>query len=243
MVDSSLQIITNPLITIAQNPFITEAQISMQANEGCDIYYTLDGSFPTLESKLYHDPFTITQSTVVKAFATSKGNASKTVMANVHQLPHPDWKVQLKSVYNKQYTAGGDNGLIDGLFGSIDWRKGSWQGYQSQDFEAIIDFTNTREIKNIAANFLQDSRSWILLPKTVSFEYSLDGKKYIPIAELKYEVVALDNNLLIKNFIKDFTPINARYLRIKAINYGKLPAGHQGAGGDAFIFIDEISVN
>jgi hypothetical protein len=81
------------------------------------------------------------------------------------------------------------------------------------------------------------------LPKTVSFEYSLDGKKYIPIAELKYEVVALDNNLLIKNFIKDFTPINARYLRIKAINYGKLPAGHQGAGGDAFIFIDEISVN
>jgi predicted alpha-1,2-mannosidase len=243
LVDSSLLIITNPLIKALHNPFIKETQISMHSRPGSDVYYTLDGSFPTLESKLYQAPFVITQSTLIKAFATSKGNASKTVIANVHQLPHPDWKVNLKSVYNKQYTAGGDNGLIDGLFGSIDWRKGGWQGYQSQDFEVVLDLTSERAIKNIAANFLQDSRSWILMPKSVSFEYSIDGKKFIRIDEINNEVAALDNNLLIKTFIKEFIPVKARYVRIKATNYGKLPIGHQGAGGDAFIFIDEISIN
>jgi outer membrane protein OmpA-like peptidoglycan-associated protein len=35
----------------------------------------------------------------------------------------------------------------------------------------------------------------------------------------------------------------ARYVKVIAYNYGKLPEWHQGAGGDAFIFIDEIEIN
>ena len=34
----------------------------------------------------------------------------------------------------------------------------------------------------------------------------------------------------------------ARYVKVIAKNYGKLPEWHQGFGGDAFIFIDEITV-
>ena len=34
----------------------------------------------------------------------------------------------------------------------------------------------------------------------------------------------------------------ARYVKIIAYNYGKLPEWHQGAGGDAYIFIDEIQI-
>jgi hypothetical protein len=36
--------------------------------------------------------------------------------------------------------------------------------------------------------------------------------------------------------------MNARYVKVIAKNYGKLPEWHQGFGGDAFIFIDEITV-
>jgi hypothetical protein len=51
-----------------------------------------------------------------------------------------------------------------------------------------------------------------------------------------------------ENSIKTFTfhpkkSINARYVKVKAYNFGKLPEWHQGFGGDAFIFIDEISIN
>jgi hypothetical protein len=140
LIEDNQQIIINPLIKSSQNPFIKDAKVNMTASAGSAIFYTLDGSFPTLDSKQYTEPFSIEKSTTVKAFATSNGKASKIAVARVHQLPHPDWKVILKSVYNKQYTAGGDAGIIDGLFGSVDWRKGGWQGFQSQDFEVIIEF-------------------------------------------------------------------------------------------------------
>ena len=35
---------------------------------------------------------------------------------------------------------------------------------------------------------------------------------------------------------------NARYVRVRAESYGKLPAWHPGAGGDSWIFVDEIIV-
>jgi hypothetical protein len=37
-------------------------------------------------------------------------------------------------------------------------------------------------------------------------------------------------------------PVKARYVKIIAKNFGKLPSWHLGAGGEAFIFIDEIEV-
>ncbi len=243
LIEDNQQIIINPLIKSSQNPFIKDAKVNMNASAGSAIFYTLDGSFPTLDSKQYIEPFSIEKSTTVKAFATSNGKASKIAVARVHQLPHSDWKVILKSVYNKQYTAGGDAGIIDGLFGSVDWRKGGWQGFQSQDFEVIIEFAMEKEVKKIAANFLQDSRSWILMPKSVTFEYSLDGKKYIPIASITHELAADNYNLLTKTFDKEFEIFKARFIKVKAVNYGKLPSWHQGAGGDAFIFIDEISID
>jgi len=107
----------------------------------------------------------------------------------------------------------------------------------------IIDLTTEKEIKRVSANFLQDSRSWILMPKTVLFEYSLDGKKFMPLAELKNELAANDNSVVTKSFEKEFAVVKARYVKVKAINFGKLPSWHQGYGGDAFIFIDEISIN
>ena len=36
---------------------------------------------------------------------------------------------------------------------------------------------------------------------------------------------------------------NARYIKIVAKNFGKLPSWHAGEGGDAFIFVDELEIN
>ena len=46
----------------------------------------------------------------------------------------------------------------------------------------------------------------------------------------------------VKNIDAFFTPVAAKYVRVRAIQYGKLPAWHEGAGGDSHIFIDEINV-
>jgi hypothetical protein len=43
--------------------------------------------------------------------------------------------------------------------------------------------------------------------------------------------------------VKAITPQKARYIRIRAHNYGKIPAWHAGDGGDSWIFVDEIIIN
>lgn len=241
-VETENKIIENPLIKSSQNPFIKESIISISSREGSAIYFTKDGSNPTLESEKYQESFKIDKSSQIRAIVVANGKASKIANAKIHRLPHSDWKVLLKSIYNKQYTAGGDEGIIDGLNGDIDWRKGGWQGFQAQDFEVVIDMQTEKEISKITANFLQDSRSWILMPKSVFFEYSFDGKKYTSIGEKKHDIQPQNYTVLTKSFSTEFQKAKARYVRVKAVNFGKLPAWHQGAGGEAFIFIDEISV-
>lgn len=58
-----------PVISGNQN-FTGSTEVTITAEDGASIYYTLDGTDPTKESTLYTAPFTITNSCTVKAIAT-----------------------------------------------------------------------------------------------------------------------------------------------------------------------------
>ncbi|MFN7676635.1 discoidin domain-containing protein, partial [Flavobacterium sp.] len=149
----------------------------------------------------------------------------------------------IKSKYNPQYHAGGPDGLIDGIFGTTNWRKGDWQGYQSQDFEAIIDLQETKTISEIHSNYLQDQRSWILMPTKVDYYVSDDNVNFTKVGTIENTLDPKEKENIIRDFnLKLENPIKAKYIKVKAYNYGKLPEWHQGFGGDAFIFIDEITI-
>ena len=59
------------------------------------------------------------------------------------------------------------------------------------------------------------------------------GENFLPIE---------DETTQVKNVEAIYEKVNAKYVRIKAIQYGKLPAWHLGAGGDTHIFVDEINI-
>ena len=63
--------VSKPVISVTQeNGFTT---VALSANNSKAIYYTTDGSDPTIESNLYAEPFTLTQNATVKAFAVGDG--------------------------------------------------------------------------------------------------------------------------------------------------------------------------
>jgi len=192
---------------------------------------------------VYQGPFFVDHSIVVEAYAEQTPGIASALVAGTFIRKPNSYTVELHSTYNPQYQAGGPEGLLDDIRGSENWRKGDWQGYQSQDFEAVVDLKEMRTAKEISAGFLQDSRSWILMPREVEFLVSTDGQKFYPIGK---KIITDEDPHREDTFIKEYglkDPVGKfRYVKVIARNFGKLPAWHQGAGGDAFIFIDEITI-
>ncbi len=219
----------------------TEVKISTPEND-VKIYYTLDGSVPDEKSKVYGKPLRISETKQIKAFAVnSKGEKSLFAESKLNKMPN-DWDVNLVSTYNRQYTGGGAKGLIDGLRGTTNFASGEWQGYQDQDFIAVIDLKREILIKELGGSFLQDARPWIWMPTRIEFETSTDGENFTKVADIKTDVDVKDMTPQIKDYTQKITPTKARFVRVKATNLGKIPAWHPGAGFQSFIFVDEIFV-
>ena len=232
-----------PIISSESPIFRDKEKIELLSHDkDAEIFYTLDGSQPTSSSLKYNSPFFIDTTSIVKSKAINRAGKSSFVVTGSFQKFPNDWSVLLKSSYNRQYTAGGDLGLIDGIRGFFDWRKGGWQGYQYQDFEVIVDLKKSQLISEVGAGFLQDSRSWILYPKYVEFEVSEDGIHFSKVLTLNNTMDPKDNTVQVSDFKGSVNPTKGRFLKVKAFNFGTLPEWHQGHGDGAFIFVDEIWV-
>jgi len=131
--------------------------------------------------------------------------------------------------------------LIDGLRGGINWRLGGWHGYQGTDFEAVVDLGSVQQIQSIGAGFVQDIRAWIWMPVEVSYYISSDGENFNRVARILNTVANDDFTPVLRELS---APVNrrARFVKVKATNFGVIPQWHLGAGNDAYIFVDEIVI-
>ncbi|MEP6676178.1 MAG: GH92 family glycosyl hydrolase [Ferruginibacter sp.] len=236
-------IVLNPVIEGASPSFKGTPSINIYSDQtGSTYYYTTDGTVPTTGSTKFSQPFTIENSTVVKAIAVNtKGKSSFVTTAKYTRSPN-NWTIVLNTPFEHQYDAGGAEGLIDGINGTTDWRKGNWQGYQNNNMEAVIDLQADKNIHQVNVDFLQDAGAWIIFPKEVIVWVSPDGKRWQKVFTGQNTLLPEDKKISTKNMTATFNPVNARYVKVNAVQYGKLPAWHDGAGGDSHLFVDEITV-
>ena len=68
--------IAAPQILAESSLFADPLEVSIEAEEGCEIHYTVDGTAPTTQSPLYTDPFPVSTTTTVKAIAVRDGETS-----------------------------------------------------------------------------------------------------------------------------------------------------------------------
>lgn len=207
--------------------------------EGEEVFYRTDAS---AGFEKFRKPFSIGKTTTVEFFRSDfYDRKSDTVSATFFKKPS-DFSASVKNPYKPKYSAGGPDGLLDGILGSENWRKGDWQGYQGVDFEAVIDLKKEMTVSEISARFLQDSRSWILMPVWVDFQVSKDGKHFASLGTVVTKADPKDEKTQVREINSAKTRSKARFVKVIARNFGTLPEWHQGSGGEAFIFIDEISV-
>lgn len=148
---------------------------------------------------------------------------------------------------NYKYPANREKTLTDGLRGDED-HLFNWLGFEGNDMEVIIDLQETRTVKKVSADFLQNVFSWIFLPESFDVSVSTDGNKFIPVGSCQNSVPATIEELtspifaFIKNFSCEFEPVKAIYIKVKATSIKTCPQWHPGYPYKAWIFTDEIVV-
>ncbi|SVC27490.1 uncharacterized protein METZ01_LOCUS280344, partial [marine metagenome] len=180
--------VATPVFTSISRAFLDSMNISMSTlTPGAEIRYTTDGSSPDKAVQLFTKSVVLDESTILSAVAFKNGySPSHMEQVQYFKLPY-EINITYHESYSHLYTAGGKRGLFDTVRG-LPTAWGSWQGFSGNDFFATIDLGRIREIQSVATTFLQNARSWIWLPRTVTFEGSADGTEYFPISTLNHDV-------------------------------------------------------
>ena len=234
-------LVPSPYVNNSLPTFDKKRKIALQNNSEDTIYYTLDGSIPTADSKRYKKPIKIKKSTEIKAVSIKNGRKSYLMESSFKRSYH-GWDIQLNSTYENQYAAGGDKALIDQVYGSRDFRTGSWQGFIGKDLDVQIDLKKKTKIQSIELSLLQDVKSWIWFPAEVQFMISQNGEDWFTTDVVKNEIPR-DRYGSVTQTIKSSKAINSRYIRIVATSIGPCPKWHPGAGNAGWIFADEVIIN
>ncbi|MHC4945045.1 MAG: sulfatase/phosphatase domain-containing protein, partial [Planctomycetota bacterium] len=156
-------------------------------------------------------------------------------------------QVRLKHPCSPKYTGGGPNALTDGVMSpkdpgvQPDYRV--WQGFEENDLEAVVDLGKKMPVDKVSAGFLQYINAWIFLPVSIQFALSVDGETFKHAEEVKHNLPQKREGAFKQTFEKKFDGTEARYVRVVARSIGNCPGWHQGAGGKAWIFADEIVVD
>jgi hypothetical protein len=234
-------IVPNPYITSGTKTFKQSITIEIAcADSLAKVYYTLDGSTPTASSTQYKAPIGIMVNTTVKAIAIRDGKSSFVDEAKFTKI-RGDIKLTLVNKYLPNYSAQGDETLINGIHGTANWRLGNWQGYQGNDLEAIIDMGQVKPVKQVTLGALQDTRSWIVFPSLVQYWLSDDGKNYKLAATVNTKIDVKDFDPQTQQFTGSINK-KARYIKVIARQFGALPEWHEGKGNQSYIFADEITI-
>ncbi|MBP1648030.1 MAG: beta-N-acetylhexosaminidase, partial [Bacteroidetes bacterium] len=205
------------------------------------MHYTLDGSEPTARSTVYNGPFVTDRSLEIRAVSVRDGkllSAPTTHHVYVHKAVAKP--VTLKRPFQK-YTGGGRFALTNGIRGTRTYGDGNWQGFEENDFDATIDLGEVASLSRLTVRFLQDHHGWIFAPTAVQYEVSEDGQQFTTVGTFSLPAPAKAQELTIIELARP-VDIRARYVRVFARNLGTCPPWHVGAGGKAWLFVDEIEV-
>jgi hypothetical protein len=142
---------------------------------------------------------------------------------------------------SSKYHHGDAAALTDGIVGWNDYHM-HWLGFEGEDMDATIDLGKVMTVSRMETAFLQDIESWIFMPTSVECSVSRDGKAFQSVGVVSGSIDPHDAGALRGPVSPHFDPVQARFVRIKAVSLKQCPFWHKGAGGKAWIFCDEIKV-
>lgn len=213
--------------------------------KGLEVRYTLDGTTPASQSQLYQNAFyaadaSKASSLVVNAQAFMNGEITgkeSTLTINMHKAAGK--AITLTKQPASKYSGTGPGSIINGVSGPMDRYGGTeWLGFEGEDLEAVIDLGSATKVSKVSTRFFHAPGQWIYAPKEMTVAVSEDGKDFHEVANMllangDQKVVAVE---------VPFDEMQTRFIKITARRFGLIPEGQQGAGHEAWLFVDELVV-
>jgi len=232
------------MISPVFDPFRKNWKVGLHcADNTAVLQYTTDGSIPSTSSAIYSDSIQINASCHLSAKAFLHDIPSRS-SAEIEFIKHEalGCKAVLKDLPNPRY-GGNVYTLTDGIRGSENYHDGKWLGFQSNDFEAVIDLGRELHISEVKASFLVNTASYIFPPVSVEFYTSTDGGIYKKAGVFKPEApgkASLEAGPSIMQLSSDKINSLVRYVKVIAINQKTNPPWHNAAGQKCWLFVDEV---
>ncbi len=116
-----------------------------------------------------------------------------------------------------------------------------WLGYEGIGFEAAIDLSTSKTISKVIIGCMDNQDQWIFLPKKIDVLVSADNENFQSAGIINIDLKK-SKNAVRKEIEIPINPVKARYVKVIAHSIVNCPEWHKGAGGKAWLFVDEVKV-
>ncbi|MCF8272407.1 MAG: family 20 glycosylhydrolase [Flavobacteriaceae bacterium] len=202
-----------------------------------DIRYVLGDKNLDETAAKYTDSIEIKETTIIKAslFKNNKP-VGKTFTDTITFHKAVAQKVEYITPYSDDYKGAGAFGMVNALRGTENFHDGQWQAWLGDDMGVIINLDEEQSIQQVKVGSIENQGSDIYFPISVKVYVSEDGNTYEEVGKVDRSF-AINSNTELKDFIIDFKPVKAKFVKVIAANLKITPSG-----GKAWLFIDEIIV-
>lgn len=217
--------------------------LNLKSTSKNPIYFTIDGSMPTIRCKKYDEEIVIDKSVNIKAAVIGESQKSKVYEQSFEFNKATLKPIVLKNQPVERYRFNGAETLVDGKKGTTVYSTGDWIGFYNENFEAIIDLKSIQDVSEVSMNTYISPNDWVFGPKQFRVYLSEDGANFTSVYTKDIEMALQRDIPKILNLKANFVSHKAKYIKISAPIYEKIPQWHYAAGKATFLFVDEIMVN
>jgi hypothetical protein len=150
--------------------------------------------------------------------------------------------VVLADLPDPRYPGGGGAALSDGRMAIADHTGPEWLGFFGHDLLATLDLGSPTQLHSVGVNVLESTRVGVMLPREVEVVVSDDGREFRVLGKFSPEPAAGHSKPRTATLTVDGRNQRARYVRVRAVNAGRLPEWVVRKPTKGWLFVDEIIV-
>jgi hypothetical protein len=244
-----------PMVTgleIIQKQQFHDVYFHMQASKSGGYELRLSTVDPTLEIRysigsdnpengtVYNKPIPFSKSIDIYAQAFKNGEKAGEKAFNYyvfHKAIGKPVKV-LTEISDKYASEFQEKTLVNGVYETAGFGDGNWLGFEGKDMEAVIDFGKPTELTSVSMNFHNEVNSWI--------HHSNDVKVYAKDKSGEWKIIGeWSSRPKGKKIVNAKIMLEkGKYTEVKVVAKNNIiPAGFNGAGEPAWLFVDELVFN